>query len=192
MKHSRFSLAIAFAALGLSQGAAAQRERPPEGPCIDQADVSDATVYATPILLETFRTRCATELRADGFMAREGSALISKYEGMQEQSWSGTRRFFAAFAGNPSGTKGDAPLAQFGDMIGEMPDEILRPMVSFVIKEQLGPEIKLEDCRKIERGVELLSPLPPKNMGGALALIIELAEPRRPAVCPFEAEQAAP
>lgn len=189
MKHSRISAVLAFSALGLSQGAMAQRERPADIPCIEQADVSSAVVYAMPILLETFRSRCATELRADGFMAREGSALISKYEGLQELHWPGTKRFFAAFAGNPSGAKDDAPLAQFGDMVEEMPDSILRPTISYVIKEELGPEIKLRDCSKIERGVELLSPLPPENMGGVIALIVELAEPGKPAVCPLADEQ---
>ena len=188
MTPSRISALFAFTALGLSQGALAQREPPPPAPCIDQADVSSAAVYALPDLLETFRTRCATELRADGFMAREGSALISKYQGQQEQSWPGARRFFAAFAGNPSGSKGDASLAQFGDMVDDMPDELLRPAISFVIKEQLGPEIKLKDCRKIERGLELFSPLPPENMGGVVALIVDLADPGKPAVCPLEGE----
>ena len=55
------------------------------------------------------------------------------------------------------------------------------------VAEQAAGEIKGESCGRIERGLELVSPLPAENVGGLAAFIFELADVKAPAVCPAAA-----
>ena len=45
-----------------------------------------------------------------------------------------------------------------------------------VVREAIAEEIKPADCTKIERGLELISPLPRENVGGLIAFVVDIAE----------------
>jgi len=47
----------------------------------------------------------------------------------------------------------------------------------------IAKEIKPDSCGKIERGLELLSPLPVDNVAGLMTFIAELADLKNPPVC---------
>ena len=55
--------------------------------------------------------------------------------------------------------------------------------VDAILAQKLGESIKPADCGKIERAMELLSPLPPENLGGLLTFVMDVTGNRQPAVC---------
>jgi hypothetical protein len=68
-------------------------------------------------------------------------------------------------------------------MIAALPEESLRPFVDGLVGQMIAGEIKPDSCGKIERGLELLAPLPPENVAGLFAFIAELTELKNPPIC---------
>lgn len=169
--------ALALAALATSQTALAQGQA-----CVAPADMSDAVVYAMPIAFDAARNACANRLTRDGFMATGGDAYIAPFRAGQDQAWAGAFRFLKAFMAKDSGEQGGSS-ADMAAMIETMPEEALRPFVDALVGQMIAEEIKGDSCSKIERGLELLSPLPTDNVGGLVAFLAELTEMKDPPIC---------
>ena len=76
-------------------------------------------------------------------------------------------------------------------MIAALPESSLRPFVDGLVGQMIAGEIKPDSCDKIERGMELLSPLPPENIAGLLAFVAELSDIKNPEICPANPPVAA-
>lgn len=150
--------------------------------CVRQADVVDATIYSMPILYDAYTSKCAGEFSETGFIASRGQSFIAPYAAQQDQRWAGAARLLGQFASSGSGGGAGA------DIFTALPEEAMRPFVDGIIALKIGEEIKLKDCGKIERTAELLSPLPPENVGGFLALLIDFAGVKDPEICPYKAK----
>lgn len=153
--------------------------------CVEQADVADATVYAMPLLYKAYTTKCQDELRSDGFIATRGDRFVAPYIAQQNSRWPGAARLLGQFA---AGDKNENSKSSEADLFASLPEDALRPFVDAIVTLKVGEEIKLKDCGKIERTVELLSPLPPENVGGFLALLLEFADVKNPKLCTSDAE----
>jgi len=169
--------ALALAALATSQTAAAQTQA-----CVASADMSDAVVYAMPIAFDAARNACANRLSRDGFMATRGDAYIAQFRDGQDKAWPGAFRFLKTFMAKEDGSDGGSG-ADIGAMIGSMPEEALRPFVDALVGQMIAGEIKGDTCGTIERGLELLSPLPTENIGGLVAFLAELTDMKNPPIC---------
>jgi hypothetical protein len=168
--------ALALAALASSQTALAQQQA-----CVAPADLSDAVVYAMPIAYDAARTACSNRLARDGFMATRGEAYIEAFRAEQNEAWPGAFRFLKSFMEKDGGEGGSSP--DMGAMLGSMPEEALRPFVDALVGQMIAAEIKGDTCGKIERGIELLSPLPTDNIGGLIAFLFELTDMKNPQIC---------
>ena len=159
---------------------------PPQMPfaqdCFEQAYFSGATVYALPLLGDAFMNRCSSELSATGFMATQGEAFLEPYRARQDANWPATLRILQLFGDRGSGPDG------LSELVNSLPESALRPFVDAVIGTMVIKEIKLEDCAKIERGVELLSPLPPENVGGLMSFLMDMAGVKNPEICPYRGD----
>lgn len=172
-----FAPALALAALATAQTAAAQQQT-----CVRSADLGDAVVYAMPIAYDAVRNACANRLTRDGFIATKGDAFVAGFRTRQSAAWPGAFRLLKTFmAGDTSGGAGSGQ--DMIAMISSLPEESLRPFVDGLIGQMIAGEIKGDDCGKIERGVELISPLPTDNVGGLFAFIAEMADLKNPAIC---------
>ncbi len=171
--------ALALAALATSQTALAQQQA-----CVVSADLSDAVVYAMPIAFDATRNACANRLTRDGFMATQGDTYIAPFRTGQDEAWPGAFRFLKTFMDqDKSGDSGTG--ADMGAMLGSMPEEALRPFVDALVGQMIAAEIKGDTCGQIERGLELLSPLPTENIGGLIAFLVELTDMKNPPICPI-------
>jgi hypothetical protein len=171
--------ALALAALATAQTAQAQAQA-----CVNPADLSDAVVYALPLAFDAAGSACANRLSDDGFMATRGEDYIAQFRAKQDTAWPGAFRFLKTFM-NKDGGSGNED--QMGAMLSSMPEDALRPFVDALVGQMLAAEIKGDTCPKIERGIELLSPLPSENIGGLIAFMAELADLKNPPVCPANA-----
>jgi hypothetical protein len=166
--------ALAFTALASATAAQAQTQA-----CVQPADLADAVVYAMPVAYDAARTACGDRFAAGGFIAREGDAYIATFRAGQDKAWPGAFSFLKTFM-DQGGAGKDADMAA---MISALPEDALRPFVDALVGQMIADEIKPDSCGKIERGIELLSPLPGENIGGLVAFIVELTDMKNPPVC---------
>lgn len=169
--------ALAFAALAGAQAAQAQQQA-----CVAPADLGDAVTYAMPIAFDAARTACANRLAKDGFMATGGEDFIATFCNGQDKAWPGAFRLLKTFMadGNKANGGSDADMTA---LLSALPEEALRPFVDGMVGQMIAGEIKGDACGKIERGLELIAPLPPENVGGLFAFIAEMADLKNPPIC---------
>ena len=177
--------ALAFAALAQGQAASAQQA------CVPPADMSDTIIYALPIAYDAARTSCAKQFATNGFVARGGDKFMAGFRARQNAAWPGAMRTMQAFISSQQDSAkpgaGDLDLAALAK---SLPPEALRPLVDGLMGQMIAGEIKPEACGKIERALELLSPLPVDNVAGLMGFLLEIAEVNEPSIC--AAKPAAP
>jgi hypothetical protein len=168
--------ALAFTALAQAQAAQAQQS------CVAASDVSDMVVYTLPIAYDAARTACSNQFRQDGFIARDGERFIGTFRAKQNTSWPGAFRVMKMFM-ERQGASGPMGGMDMGGLLNTLPDSSIRPVADGIMGQMIAKEIKPKDCGKIERGMELLSPLPADNVGALFSFIAELADLKNPEIC---------
>ncbi len=186
-----FTKAAAFA---LASGALMQAQvvqAQAQAGCVDQADLSGAAIYAMPLVSQALDRTCANELSPDGFWATEGAAFTAKFAGLQERSWPGMSRIFGVFMEKSMAQEsGDAnPLAGILNPNDPEGMSVFRPLIDAVLVEQIAGSIKTADCKKVERGMSLVAPLPPENIGALVGFIADMADLKEPDVCPYTGDE---
>ena len=174
---SRLMPVLALAALGSAQAASAQGK----ANCLTEREIAQLAVYAVPPLVEGVRGKCGRSLSAEGYLARSGDSFVAKYAAMQGEAWPGAKRAITKFATSKTTSKKDADTFA---MIAGLPDDAVRPLVDAMIAQKIGEEIETKDCRNIERGIQLLSPLGPRDSGALVGFVFALVKPDDAAVCP--------
>ncbi|MCZ8136634.1 MAG: hypothetical protein O9266_10035 [Porphyrobacter sp.] len=170
--------ALGFVALASATTAQAQQQT-----CVAAADLGDTVLYAMPIAYDAVSTTCSKQLKRDGFMAQGGDAFIAKFRTHQDKAWPGAFRLLKTFMAKDAAAKGGTGTDMTA-MITALPEESLRPFVDGLVGQMIAEEIKPDSCGKIERGMELLSPLPVENVAGLMAFIAEVADLKDPQICP--------
>ncbi len=179
-KHHRarsIAFAMALAALAQPQVALAQQ-------CVEQRDVSDGVIYAMPLLIDTVRAKCGASLSSNGFLASQSEAFLTPFRARQNATWPAALRLLDQF-GNAGSADGTADTFA---MISSLPESALRPFIDALIQQMVGEQIKVDDCGKIERGISLLAPLPPENIGGLASFLFDVAKVQNPTICPYRPE----
>lgn len=169
---------VALAALASAQAAQAQQQA-----CVAPADLSDAVVYALPIAFDAARTTCANRLNRNGFMATKGDAYIAQFRSQQDKAWPGAFRMIKTFMADKAKEDAEASDVDIGAMMANMPEGALRPFLDALVGQMIAEQIKPDSCAKIERGLELVSPLPTENVGALVAFLVEVSDVKNPPVC---------
>lgn len=172
-----FAPALALAALATAQTAQAQQKA-----CVTAADLGDAVLYAMPIAYDAARNACANRIARDGFMATDGEAFIATFRNGQDKAWPGAFRLIKTFMADQNEAEGGNDDGMI-EMLSALPEDSLRPFVDGLVGQMIAGEIKGDSCNKIERGLELIAPLPAENVGGLFAFIAELADLKNPPIC---------
>ncbi len=148
--------------------------------CVSEQELSAMAVYAMPSLLRSVQQRCAGQLQQSGFLAREGRALSARYTALQPRVWPRAKAGLLKIASDRSGLQGAESLAMFTSL----PDESVRPLVDALIVQELTPEIPLDHCSRIERGVSAMAPIEPEVAGNLVAVMLSMvADDGLPQVC---------
>ncbi|WP_324075748.1 MAG: hypothetical protein RSE14_02930 [Erythrobacter sp.] len=180
-------LAPALAVLALATATTAQAQ---QQACVQAADLGDAVLYAMPLAYDAVSTTCGKQLKSDGFLARDKGRFIQSFRAKQDAAWPGAFLLLKTFMASDKAAEGgkDDGMAA---MIAALPESSLRPFVDGLVGQMIAGEIKPDSCDKIERGMELLSPLPPENIAGLLAFVAELSDIKNPEICPANPPVAA-
>ena len=157
----RIAAVAAFAVLVFPAAAQARPDLTPEA-------TQAAVRYALPHLLAGVRSTCGPKLSPNGYLAKNGASLLDRYSQGAEAAWPAARVALMTLGGEKN--------ADMANMLGQMPDAALKPFVDATISSMVATKLKAEDCGDIERGLELLAPLPPENIAGLAGFLLEMAD----------------
>lgn len=133
---------------------------------LDPAAVSAATRYALPVLFDSFMTECFDSLEGDGYAITNADTLRDRFNENREASWPGAKALFIQFAQEEVG-EGATVLELLGD------DEF-RTLVDSLLASVVTEEIRDNGCSDIERGLEILDPLPADNLAAFVGFLVDL------------------
>ena len=171
--------------VGLSALASAQAAQAQQQACVAPTDLGDSVVYVLPIAYDAARNACASQFASDGFVATRGDRFISAFRQRQGASWPGALRMLKVFMAQQNGAETSARSEfDINAMIAALPEANLRPLVDGLVGQMIAGEITPDNCNRIERGMELLSPLPTENVAGLASFIADIAELKRLTICP--------
>lgn len=165
--------AVIGAALAIQPGLASAQQN-----CITEDEVSAMAIYSVPSVVRSVRLRCNGQLATGGFLARRGDAFSGRYAALQSAVWpkakaGAIKAFTDKGAGDP----------QSLDMMANLPDNAVRPLVDALIVQEVSARIAPENCSRIELAMEGLALLDPEVAGTMLGVVVGLIGPENPPVC---------
>ena len=130
-------------------------------PCLTHAEFKDLALFVLPAALEGAATRCAASLPSGAYLLTRGRSLGVRLAGEGEARRQGAAAAFAKLGGGklPEGLSSDTLTSLARDMV----------------KSELFKKVSPNDCATINEVAELLAPLPPENLAGAVGLIARTA-----------------
>lgn len=134
--------------------------------CLTRSEAKSLFGYALPQVIEGTGQRCAQALPANAFLRQHGPEMVARYSGHKDRYWPGARAAFLKLSSKQEN--------QLGLSVDKLPDESLRPILDLTVSGLVAQAIPLESCEKIDLAVDLLSPLPPENTAGLIALLIDV------------------
>jgi len=156
-------LKAAAAALALMPGIASAAEPA----CLTKREATSLIAYALPQAITGTAKRCAAALPADAFLRRHGNELASRYGAQKDRYWPQAKPAFLKTLGSQGGDT--AVLTR------SLPDDSLRQLADVFVEGFVSQRIALKSCDKLDLAIDLLSPLPPENMAGLIALTMDVA-----------------
>jgi len=169
------SAALASLAFTLSTASAHAQSEP------DAAEIESAIRFGLPALFAGFQATCTSQLADDGYVARNADRLTVKFAEGADAHWPAAKDALFTLGGKQGMDR---------DMLSEMPDDALKPFVTALFQQMVATEIKPTQCTDVERGLELIDPLPADNIAGLIGFIVEMAERDKSGAPPAEtAEQ---
>ncbi len=133
---------------------------------LDPAAVAAAVRYGLPLAFEGYMTRCFEALDGEGYAVTNAPRLRTKFSEGADAAWPGARQLLLQAAQEEAG--------QMGDLIGDLDDVELRTFVDGLIESLAAQEIKLESCETIERGLEILDPVPADTVASMFGFLVEV------------------
>lgn len=167
MKHTINATKLAFVSLAAAATLSASHATA-QPSNLDPAAVAAASRYALPIAFDSFVTRCSASLDQGGYALRNSDRLMAKFSDGMDDAWPAAKDAMIMMA------SGDEDAREMTAVVAMLGDDELRPFVDGLVGGLIGQEIKTDDCEVIERGLEILDPLPADNIAQMVGLIVEL------------------
>lgn len=155
-------LGAAVASLGTADVASAQAPA-----CLSEREVTSLVTYALPVVMTSTMKTCGPQLSPQGYFATQGSSLVQRYTARKSAVWPEAKAALIKLGGNDDKMK---------DVVANLSDEALQPFAEGIVSAMVAKGIKPGQCKAIERGVRLLSPLPPENTAELVTFILVLAD----------------
>ncbi|MFC0203079.1 hypothetical protein [Novosphingobium soli] len=145
-----------------------------EPACLTKDEATALIAYALPQAINGTARRCAPSLPADAFLRKQGGQLAARYAGQKERYWAKAKPAFLKTLGPQSGGS--------GNLVANLPDDTLRQLADVFVEGFVEQRIAPKSCTKLDLAIDLLSPLPPENTAGLIALTMEVASAADPRI----------
>jgi len=149
--------------------------------CVTEQEISAVALYSVPSMLQAIELKCAGQLASNGYLARQGDALSSRYVALQTRIWPRAKSGLLKVLG---GRSGGAQGRQTIDTIANLPDSAVRPLVDALIIQEVSAKIATRNCSRIELVIEALAPIDPEVAGTLIGRVVGLVDPDEMPICP--------
>ncbi|KHK91518.1 hypothetical protein [Novosphingobium malaysiense] len=137
--------------------------------CLTRTEATSLLAYALPQAIEGTSKRCAQVLPADAFLRRHGGELAARYSVQKARYWPKAKPAFLKALGTDA-----------ADTVRSLPDETTQQLANTFVEGFVSQRIALKTCDELDLAIDLLSPLPPENTAGLIALTMEVASEAEP------------
>lgn len=140
--------------------------------CLTRTEATSLLAYALPQAISGTAKRCAPVLPQNAFLRQQSGSLVARYAGQKDKYWPQAKPAFLKTLGTDGG---DASAT-----IRNLPDDTMRQLADVFVEGFVSQQIALKSCNKLDLAIDLLSPLPPENTAGLIALTMEVASTAEP------------
>lgn len=169
MKHWVFVTAI----VALPSQAVAQSAKS----CLTPPEAEALVTYALPSAVRAVTTKCTSVLSATTALIQAGPVIAARYQVEADKAWPVARVAFDKMSG-----------FDFTKSLGE---PAARGLIDAVLGAGLAEKVKPADCPKVDRLVDILQPLPTRNMAMLIATLMEFGAADKQKRPPFKMCSAA-
>lgn len=132
--------------------------------CLTRTEATSLIAYSLPQAISGTAKRCTASLPADAFLrSSKAPALANRYAGQKARYWPTAK---------PAVLKA---LGSQGSAIAGLPDNTLQQLADTFVEGFVAQRIAPRSCKQLDLAIDLLSPLPPENTAGLLALAMDVA-----------------
>lgn len=148
--------------------------------CLTTEEVEGLMTFSLPVVIEGLRTQCAGTLPATAPLIQAGPLIAARYQVEADLAWPVAKTAFDKMSG-----------IKLGGLLGQ---SATRSLIQSAVSDGITKDVKTDDCPLIDRIVDILQPLPPRNMAMLLSTLISIgdrkkAKPGPLPICPQEKVQ---
>lgn len=149
------SLAVLICALPTTAIAQVQSQT-----CLTRAEAEGLMTYSLPSIVRAMSGKCAAALPATAPLIQAGNVTAARYQPDADTAFPTAKLAFDKLAGT-----------KMSEIIG---DAGTQKLIGHTISTGVASKIQAKDCGTIDRILDILQPLPAKNMAMLFTAILEL------------------
>jgi hypothetical protein len=162
MRRFAFQAAAALALVSSGQLLAAQTQAAQAEACMTRPELRGMVAYFLPTVLQSTIDTCTSRLAPDSYLLGRAPRLVESLEVDRSEAWPMAKKAILKM--------GDDRNKGTTELLANLPEEAVGPLINAIITKELSSEIKPENCADINRVMAPLEPLPAANM---VDLVIE-------------------
>ena len=162
----KYALPVFLSLAALASPAAAQN-----GPQLTEDQVTALARYAMPMAFQGVQQKCTGILPSESYIYAHGDALTARLETAAIGQFEPARDALLEFASEGN--------EEMGELFKNMPAEVIEPLLHELLVAKVQTDVKEEQCSQINRGLELLDPLPAENIAEFIGFIVNLVQEER-------------
>jgi hypothetical protein len=140
--------------------------------CLTQPEADALVAYALPSAIRAITTKCTPVLPATTALIQSGPIIAARYQIDADKAWPVARIAFDKVSGL--------------DLTGTLGEPAAKGLVEAAFGTGVAEKVKAADCPKVDRLVDILEPLPARNMAMLIAMLMELGSVEKQKKSPFK------
>jgi hypothetical protein len=139
--------------------------------CLSGDEAEGLVTYALPSAVRAISLHCAKTLPATASLVQSGIVTAARYQVDADKAWPVASSAFDKISGLPVAT-----------LMGE---KALKPLIEKTISGEITQNLQAKDCAKADRFINILQPLPTRNMAMLITMLLESGSPAMRARLPI-------
>ena len=140
--------------------------------CLTSPEAEALVTYALPSAIRSMTTKCTPVLPATTALIQSGPIIAARYQVDADKAWPVARVAFDKISG-----------LDFSTTVGE---PAAKGLIEAAVGAGLADKVKPADCRRVDRIVDILQPLPTRNMAMLITTLVEIDTADRQKKPPFK------
>ncbi len=132
--------------------------------CLNQQEAEALVTFALPTAVRAVTSKCTPVLPATTALVQSGPVIAARYQVDADKAW---------------------PMARL-EVAKALGDSVARGLIDGAIGTGLVEKLKPSDCAKVDRIVDILQPLPTRNMALLITTLMELGQAEKQKKSPFK------